>query len=466
MMNLHSKRIGAIDRMYAITMKLRIFIVILFHVTSNVSSMCFGGVNDSPYLDWVNDNAASYTTSACYNATSSDTTQGFAIHWKVDDENLYLAIAARAVGWVGFGLAETGGMKGADMVIFETAYPTKIRDAHVLDVRFPIDDVCQDWVLRDSTIDDGFIIFEVYRKLNTTDTQDRAIIDDSNPVIPAQIVIAAWGDSPTATYHGPNNVAQGSVRWYGTGDELTFVQEKLTTTSDGYFDLTVNYTIQPLETEYVDFCFTWDPDMLDQDVPNSTITAIAAEVIPSEESRSFVHHADVFGSTDAANASKTCLPSYGFAIFSWAPGVQPFVLPDEVGYSFGPLGGTLQSFRITMHYDNPRLVRNITDATTVRVYYSLTPRQHELGIMGMGDVLKKLEGVEIPAGLSQYDFDCPSDCSNLALSEPITVFQEAYHMHKNGLSAVTYHIRDDKIIRQSNVDFFDFEQAGKLLPVC
>ena len=230
------------------------------------------------YLDWVNANGDSYTTTACYNATSSDTTQGFAVHWKVDDENIYLAVAARAVGWVGFGLAETGGMKGADMVIFETANPTQIRDAHVLDERFPIDDVCQDWILRDSTIDDGFIIFEAYRKLNTTDTQDRVIIDDSNPAIPAQIVIAAWGDSPTASYHGPDNVAQGSIRWYGTGDELTSVHEKLAIKSDGFFDLTVNYTIQPVETEYVDFCFTWNPDMLDQGVPNGTITAIAADV--------------------------------------------------------------------------------------------------------------------------------------------------------------------------------------------
>jgi hypothetical protein len=259
-------------------------------------------------------------------------------------------------------------------------------------------------------------------------------------------------------------VAQGSVRWYGTGDELTFVHEKLAVVSDGYFDLTVNYTIQPIETEYIDFCFTWDPDIIEQNVPNGTITAIAAEVIPSDESRTFVHHTDVFASTEPASGSKVCLTSsYGYAIYSWAPGVLPFLLPDEVGYTFGPseAGDALQSFRITVHYDNPKLVSNITDSTTVRVYYSLEPRQHELGIMGMGDVLKKLEGVQIPVGLSQYDFKCDSGCSSLALTEPITVFQESVHMHINGLASVTYHIRNDQIIRQANVDFFDFEQTGQ-----
>ena len=434
-------------------------------VVGAVSSTCFGGVNDSPYLDWVNDNAASYTTSACYNATSSDTTQGFAVHWKVDDENLYVAIAARAVGWVGFGLAETGGMKGADIVIFETAYPTQLRDTHVLDERFPIDDVCQDWVLRDSTIDDGFIIFEAYRKLNTTDTQDRAIIDDSNPAIPAQIVVAAWGDSPTATFHGPNNIAQGTIRWYGTGDELTYVYDSLETKSDGSFDMKVHYEIKEEEvTQLVNFCFSWDPDMLDQGVPNGTITAIAADVFTSDENQPFVHHVDVFGSTKAATSPNTCLPSYGYTIYSWAPGLQPFILPDEVGYTFGPTSDNsrLQSFRVSIHYHNPNLVPNITDTTTVRVFYSLKPRQHELGIMGMGDMLFKMRGIEIPAGLSQYDFSCASDCSALALTEPVTVFQEGFHMHMRGISVVTYHVRDDEIIRQANIDFFDFEQAGTL----
>jgi hypothetical protein len=221
-------------------------------------------------------------------------------------------------------LAETGGMRGADMIIFETNNATQIRDAHVLDERFPVDDICQDWILRDSSIEDGFVIFEAHRKLHTNETQDREILDDSNPAIPAQIVVAAWGDSPTASYHGPDNVAQGSVRWYGTGDELTYVYERLAEKADGYFDMTVNYELKQEVTQLVNFCFTWDPDMLDQDVPNGTITAIAADVFTSDESRPYVHHADVFGSTKAANASRTCLPSYGYTIYSWAPGLQPF----------------------------------------------------------------------------------------------------------------------------------------------
>ena len=446
----------------------RLFLIVLFYcATFTAAATCFGGVNNAPYLNWVNDKGSAYNVSACSNATSSDTTQGVAIHWRVDSENIYLAVAARAEGWAGFGLAEAGGMRGADMVIFESANPGQVRDAHVLDERIPIDDTCQDWVFLDSRAVDGFIIFEVYRKLNTMDSQDRAIINDSNTAVPAQLVIAAWGETTTATYHGPSNSVRASVRWYGAGDELTAVREKLAVQSDGYFDLKINYTILPIETEYQSFCFNWDPDITDQGIPNETISVIAAEVLTEENSRRFVHHADVFGATSQSNMSKTCLPegSYGYSVYSWATGIHPFLLPDDVGYSFGPTSDNskLQSFRIQVHYNNPELIANVSDGTALRIYYSKTPRQQELGIMAMGDALSYLEGVDIPAGLSQYDFTCQSDCSLFALDEPITVFQEGFHMHMSGVSAVTYHIRNGEIIRQGQIDFYDFDQSGKML---
>jgi hypothetical protein len=48
--------------------------------------------------------------SAYYQANSADETmQGAAVHWKVDTETqelMMLAVAARATGWLGFGMAE------------------------------------------------------------------------------------------------------------------------------------------------------------------------------------------------------------------------------------------------------------------------------------------------------------------------------------------------------------------------
>jgi hypothetical protein len=46
--------------------------------------------------------------SAYFRANSDDETMGAAVHWKVDTVNqeLLLAVAARATGWLGFGMAE------------------------------------------------------------------------------------------------------------------------------------------------------------------------------------------------------------------------------------------------------------------------------------------------------------------------------------------------------------------------
>jgi Copper type II ascorbate-dependent monooxygenase, C-terminal domain len=122
----------------------------------------------------------------------------------------------------------------------------------------------------------------------------------------------------------------------------------------------------------------------------------------------------------------------------------------------------LQSFLLYIHYGNPHLIQNITDTTVLRIHYTLTPRQHELGVTGFGDYLSNMRGDEIPAGLSQYYFYCSPDCSKMVLNEPVTVIGERFHMHRAGLSAVTYHVRNDEIIRQANVDYYEFPDSGKL----
>jgi hypothetical protein len=64
---------------------------------------------------------------------------------------VYIAVAVRATGWLGFGLAEAGGMLGADMALFTPIRPTEIIDAYTLEGRRPITDNCQqdgNWSMR------------------------------------------------------------------------------------------------------------------------------------------------------------------------------------------------------------------------------------------------------------------------------------------------------------------------------
>ena len=68
---------------------------------------------------------------------------GAAIHWTINEDQLALGVAARAEGWVGFGIAEAGAMPGSDMVLY-TAATNELLDAYVLDDIYagPLPDTC------------------------------------------------------------------------------------------------------------------------------------------------------------------------------------------------------------------------------------------------------------------------------------------------------------------------------------
>ena len=148
----------------------------------------FGGLNHDAYLSWSNTSSYSYVTSV-FLESSANATKGVAVHWTLNATHIRLAVAARATGWVGFGIAESGGMRGADIVLFEAETKT-LTDTHVLDdLVMPITDICQNWELVGSQTEGGFIIFEATRLLDTGDTQDRPIINDSTLDVVAQNVI-------------------------------------------------------------------------------------------------------------------------------------------------------------------------------------------------------------------------------------------------------------------------------------
>ena len=117
----------------------------------------FGGTDHDGYTDWYIENNIQerYTGSVWLSSSSGIPSEGAAIHWSVDELYVYLAVAVRATGWVGFGIAEAGGMLGSDMALFTAARPGEIVDAYTLDEKNPmIDDCQQDWDLVASNVDD------------------------------------------------------------------------------------------------------------------------------------------------------------------------------------------------------------------------------------------------------------------------------------------------------------------------
>jgi Copper type II ascorbate-dependent monooxygenase, N-terminal domain len=292
-------------------------------------------------------------------------------------------------------------------------------------------------------------------------------LDDTAITIPAQRVIAAWGDSDTIQNHMTNR-ARSAVRWFGAVDEQTSFRKLMKEQASGFFDMSFgNYTIPAAETTYVDFCYNWGPDFVPQGVPaDSNIVLIGAEMILDPITGPYIHHATTKGGVKSLNESLVCLDSilYEYPIYSWAFGVQPFLLPSDAGIVLGPGEKEgVQGFVMTVHYNNPKMVKDLNDTSKFRVYYSVNPRKYEVGIMAMGNVRGSYD-TPIRVGSSRFDFACSDDCSSLVLDvdEPVTVLYELFHMHNRGTAGAQYQIRNGEIIHRANVNYFDFSQAGTI----
>ena len=368
-----------------------------------------------------------------------------------------------ATGWAAFGIAEAGGMFGADIVSFTTANPNVLVDGYILDDRqVRVDNNSQDWTLISSVVEDGWIIVEATRKITTGDTQDNALKNDKELWGAPTRLIAAWGDTEEMSYHGDNR-SSSSVRIFADPSsnslESDAVVNALEKNSDGYFDV-VNgaYEIPARETDYEYICKSYD-ELKEQFGGDMTdITMIAATPIITEETRQFVHHFIAMAIPSCDNQDRFKREQ----IYGWAPGDVGMVLPDDVGF---PMFDTEdnQAIMIEIHYNNPKLISGMEDSSGVRFYYTNAPRLHDAAILMLGDPMLGLYGVAINDGLTMHEFSCPGECSSLFLDEPVTVISEKLHMHKTGVRMVNEAIRGGEVFHTATVEIFDFEQQGEFV---
>ena len=415
-----------------------------------------------PYTTFLADNASSYDHSA-FLPTAANPTRGMATHWKVSGDDFHVAFATMATGWAAFGIAEAGGMFGADVVSFTTANPTKLVDGYILDDRQVRIDESQDWTLINAVVQDGWIIVEAKRPIDTQDTQDNIIKNDKELWGAPSRVIAAWGDSESLSYHGDNR-ASSSVRIFADASSSNSESEALldlfAENSDGYFDVVQeNYEIPADETKYYYLCKTYD-ELKEQFGDLDEVTMIGATPVIPEETRQFVHHFVVTTTPSCTNFWEQENLIQREQIYAWAPGDMGMTLPDDVGF---PLFDTEsnQAILINIHYNNPKEISGKLDSSGVRFHYTNTPRLHKAAILQLGDPMVGLYGTKINDGLTKHEFTCPGSCSSLFLDEPVTVISELLHMHQTGTRMMQEVIRDGEVFHKASVEVYDFEQQGK-----
>ena len=452
-----------------------IALLLLLHISRNFAlssedATTYFGMDNEVYLDWLTKRGIQYTKHTFLSSSRATTNapHGAAIHWNIDDHQIHIAVAARATGWLAFGLSENGGMRGADVVIFTAANNLTLTDAHVLHELYPIQDDCQNWALINSIVLRDFIIFEAFRELDTFDMQDMTIKNDSDLRITPTLVIMAWGDSEEMSYHG-NNRVQSSLRLFGNGMSETQLFLDTLKESEGNCELRANnFTIPSTETTYQSFC--WDTnDLIALGIPvNEKLHIIGADAIINEATRKYVHHfilrANALGTWERrSNNSQpfTCNEFLGIEmVYGWAPGGEPLTFPQDVGSPFGKDG--FLSFQLEIHYNNPDLDQGMVDSSGLRLLWTTQKRTHDGGVLIIGDPGTRLQGQPVGDGLSLATFDCPSTCSSMALDTPVTVLREEFHMHMSGVSARNKVKRNGTIVHEAHVDFFDFAQRGSL----
>jgi dopamine beta-monooxygenase len=438
--------------------------------SANAQNPVFPGSDNEVYVAWLN--TASYAKSSFLPSTYDTGVGGVQIHWTVDDEMIHLAVVAQATGWAAFGLAASGSMRGADIVLY-TAEKNTLVDSYVLDQTVkPFPDECQSWKLVNSVVDNGIIIFEAQRLLNTSDTQDRIIIDDSLLLVPPTRVIAAWGNSSEPSYHG-KNTARSSIRFFGSSnstDETEIFAETMAKEAEGNFTLVAQDFIIPSDsvTTYQFYCFSRE-EIMAMGVPmDEDLHTIGLEPLITPGNKKYIHHFLFYATTMPWNNTFDCdvqtYPGIDIA-YEWAPGDLPLNLPSNVGAPLGSRG--FQSFGLQIHYNNIDLDVNVSDSSGVRFYYTSIKREFDLGILPTGDPFLVLlsEYVSSDGGYSQHSFGCGTECLGTYLNQPVTVIAEHLHMHMAGVSMVNYQIRNDQVVRQGRVDFWDYAQQGALLVV-
>eukprot|EP01120_Amphizonella_sp_Union-15-10_P003465 TRINITY_DN13883_c0_g1_i1.p1 TRINITY_DN13883_c0_g1~~TRINITY_DN13883_c0_g1_i1.p1 ORF type:complete len:538 (+),score=55.78 TRINITY_DN13883_c0_g1_i1:127-1740(+) len=395
----------------------------------------------------------------------------FTLHWRLDlvAKEIYLALEAKTLGWVGFGLGErtSGSMPGADIVTGTVINGVaSVQDRFSLAYVMPKEDSCQNWVLISGVEQNGKTIIEIKRKFNTQDTQDREIVEGENRII------YAIGSSDTFSYHGTNRGAS-IINFLNPTESIQI--KNVSADATAVFTMP-NFNVPSKSTSYICKSFSL-PTLTD-----GHVVQIDPIIVKYPGKADFVHHMLIH----VCEPSETKNPAFWdkyqnpgecssplgdvgtgciSLMWAWAVGMNSIVLPQDAGFRIGtssPHG--IKHIVVEIHYNNVEKASNIFDSSGIRIHYTTALRKYDAGVMTLGDPLTRLPS--IPPGLpdNKYETNCPTQCTS-KWTHDINVFSDFQHMHYLGKQLVSTHWRGDQMLGYLNrVDFyqFDFQQGTPL----
>ncbi len=163
--------------------------------------------------------------------------------------------------------------------------------------------------------------------------------------------------------------------------------------------------------------------------PAAHITGFA----PKIDNTSIVHHVVLYESPDAYSKTPTpCSSGKSLRwrmVLGWAPGVEGFELPPDVGFPVSSDAAAPTHYVVQMHYANPQRLKGQKDKTSIELCTS-APRKYEADVLAFGS-----QSFTVPPGAGAYTIDC-----SLTIPAPFAglhVFAAMPHMHKLGTAMST-----------------------------
>lgn len=108
---------------------------------------------------------------------------------------------------------------------------------------------------------------------------------------------------------------------------------------------------------------------------------------------------------------------------------------------------------LEIHYNNPDHLGDLVDNSGLKIYYTPTLRQYDVGVLEIG--LEYTDKNSIPPRQEQFDLHgyCVAECTRIGLPENgITIFASQLHTHLTGVRVWTQHIRGGIELPEINRD--------------
>lgn len=374
--------------------------------------------------------------------------------WTVDNAaaRLRVRLSGQTTGWVGFGIGEqgNGGMAGADLVQAAVGADgvARVQDGYAKGFEVPTADTAQDWALEAAhQSPEGVTTVELSRLLDTGDpAQDRPFAAAADTRL--LFAVGPADADNFGQYHGPTHREFRTVDLFAAPGQSADAPDPVVamladpTTgaySRSYFKPDFAYPApagseqrKDHETTYSNFCV--DIAFGGAVSPADHIVGFRP-IIDHRNREGLVHHIAI-KTRPVSCAEDSSSPETG--LFTWVPGVDHFMLPDDVGFPMTQV----KSFTLDIHYNhvgNPVPAdESRLDSSGIEMIFA-PARQHAAGMMTVGDPWVQTEPVELPGHFSEFEYECPGSWTATAwlgqqsqVPTGLTVIGTSLHAHGLG----------------------------------